>query len=1002
MNFVETEQSPPHPQRPTTVKWRKRRPKRFPKSVGEEKEVIVGKKIVLGQEKGVMVDIPTTSFPVLTSNNWSRWSAEMKVLFHYQGVSVVVEERGYEALGGDTEEQKAEFKKKDDKVLFIIHQCVDDMHFEKIQNVAMARAAWSILMEDNDKVSEYFNRILALTNQMKGCEESNGHETLMLEELQSSLEANEMRLLDRNLVKHDEQALKVQHVKSDEKKKFKKWKGKPGKGKWMKESSSADEPDERFDSTEKKNNFEKSSKKKDERNIEQREAKEEVSKQIGSPCTGRIRFRTTDLDEWLVNFDDTKKSKVKFADDSALMVEGMSDVIINRKNGSQAIISSMLFVLDMKCNLLSIGQLVETGYTMIMGNHDQVELFDNFRRLILTNKISKNRTFQTKDETLEVVKKHVTRVERESGKVMKILRTDGGGEFTSHSFEDFCQNRGIKHEIIAPYTPQHNGLVERRNCTIMNMASFWAEAVSTVVYLLNKCPTKRIEGKVSLEVWTGAKPPVKHLRIFGSLTFTHVAHQKRTKLEDKSESMVFMGYHATGAYKLCDRIEKESWDWDHMHTNSKKTLVHGVTDDFAQERVEVISNSNTESRDASKRPRRQLDVEIDEEGVLIHIPVMAGAEPMDVDEALKQSVNSDQLRKRSIDVKWVFKKKLNPDGSVSKYKARLVARGFLLEIICLVITVACARRWPIFQIDVKSMFLHRTLEEEVYVQQPPRFRERDKEDKVYKLQKALYGLRNAPRAWNKNINSSLLNHDFKKCVVENGVYVKESSEGNLVIICLSSFDDIKEFKKLMKNDFEMTDLGKLSYFLGMEFIHSATGLVMHQRKYIKELLERFKMHQCNAARSSLEEVNETRFKQIVGSLRFMCNSRPKLMFCIDYGGDTVERKSTSGYIYFVNGAPISWCSKKQSIFALSSCEAKYIAGCYVACKGIWLKELLVELKVVMESPVKLRMDNTSAINLARNHVSHGRSKHIEVKYHFLRDMVTRGNIEPLYCKTAEQ
>lgn len=122
----------------------------------------------------------------------------------------------------------------------------------------------------------------------------------------------------------------------------------------------------------------------------------------------------------------------------------------------------------------------------------------------------------------------------------------------------------------------------------------------------------------------------------------------------------------------------------------------------------------------------------------------------------------------------------------------------------------------------------------------------------------------------------------------------------------------------------------------------------------------------------------------------------------DFGGDVVERRSTSGYIFFVNKAPISWCSKKQSVVALSSCEAEYIAACYAACQGTWLKELLNALKIIDESSVKLMMDNTSAINLARNPISHGRSKHIEVKFHYLRDMVNKGKVEVAYCRTEEQ
>lgn len=105
--------------------------------------------------------------------------------------------------------------------------------------------------------------------------------------------------------------------------------------------------------------------------------------------------------EWLVNFDDKKKCKVKFANDSTLTIEGMGDVIIKRKNGSQAVISNVLFVPTMKCNLLSIWQLVEKGYIVIMGNNDKVELFDTHKKLILRSKISKNRTFQVSLEAIE-------------------------------------------------------------------------------------------------------------------------------------------------------------------------------------------------------------------------------------------------------------------------------------------------------------------------------------------------------------------------------------------------------------------------------------------------------------------------------------------------------------------------------------------------------------------------------------------------------------------------
>lgn len=198
------------------------------------------------------------------------------------------------------------------------------------------------------------------------------------------------------------------------------------------------------------------------------------------------------------------------------------------------------------------------------------------------------------------------------------------------------------------------------------------------------------------------------------------------------------------------------------------------------------------------------------------------------------------LNKQPISVKWVFKLKLKPDGSISKHKARLVAKGFLqkagldysevfapvarTETIRLVLAFANFKGWPLFQLDVKSAFLNGPLEEEVYVTQPPGFEIKGREDKVYRLKKALYGLKQAPRAWNKRIDSFLVQQGFNKCSVEYGVYVRMKGV-KMLLICLyvddllvtrSNHAEIEEFKERMKSEFDMTDLGVLSYFLGME------------------------------------------------------------------------------------------------------------------------------------------------------------------------------------------
>jgi hypothetical protein len=122
----------------------------------------------------------------------------------------------------------------------------------------------------------------------------------------------------------------------------------------------------------------------------------------------------------------------------------------------------------------------------------------------------------------------------------------------------------------------------------------------------------------------------------------------------------------------------------------------------------------------------------------------------------------------------------------------------------------------------------------------------------------------------------------------------------------------------------------------------------------------------------------------------------------DWCGDKVDRRSTSGYVFKFQNAPVSWCSKKQSVIALSSCEAEYVAGSLAACQANWLQSLLSEMKIIDNITVMLKIDNKSAINLAKNPVSHGKSKHIETRFHFLRDQVNKGKLSLEYCSTNDQ
>ena len=377
--------------------------------------------------------------------------------------------------------------------------------------------------------------------------------------------------------------------------------------------------------------------------------------------------------------------------------------------------------------------------------------------------------------------------------------------------------------------------------------------------------------------------------------------------------------------------------------------------------------------------------------------------------------------------------------------------------------------------DVKSAFLNGPLDEEVYVGQPPGFVIQNQEERVYKLRKALYGLKQAPRAWNKRIDVFLINIGFKKCVSEHGVYVKSDKSKGVIILCLY-VDDllitgscekyISKFKEELMGEFEMSDLGSMKYFLGIEFQKTKLGLLMHQRRYAMEILKRCDMEHCNAATTPAEarlqlsksedeqDVDPTQYRRLIGSLRYLCNTRPDLAFSVgiasrfmerpkvshlaavkrilryvkgtlgcgilfpasDMGkscellgytdsnwcGDKDDRKSTAGYVFMFGGAPISWCSKKEPVVALSSCEAEYIAASLCACQAVWLVNLLRELDSNTRGAVLLLVDNVSAINLAKNPIAHGRSKHIEMRFHYLRDLVSSGQLRLSYCRSEEQ
>ncbi|XP_050920268.1 uncharacterized mitochondrial protein AtMg00810-like [Lathyrus oleraceus] len=328
-------------------------------------------------------------------------------------------------------------------------------------------------------------------------------------------------------------------------------------------------------------------------------------------------------------------------------------------------------------------------------------------------------------------------------------------------------------------------------------------------------------------------------------------------------------------------------------------------------------------------------------------------------------------------------------------------------------------------------------EEEVYVEQPSGFLARNRELKFYKLKKAMYGLKQAPRYWNKRINDFLNKFGFNKCVSDHGVYLKTDTSERVIILCLYVYDllitgsnkkCISKFKCELMKEFEMTDLGLMTYFPGIEFHKPKMGLIMHQRRYTVEILKKCEMENCNASITPVEprlqlsksedekDVDLTQCRILIGSLHYLCNTRPNLVFSVsvvskfmekqkvshleedkrilryakgtigcriffpkvymgirgnffgfidpNWCGDKYGQKSTNGYIFMFGRTSTSWCLKKEPVVALLSCEAEYIVASLYVCQVVWLINLLKELGNNDGDVVTLMIDNVFMINIS--------------------------------------
>ncbi|GJR06788.1 retrovirus-related pol polyprotein from transposon TNT 1-94 [Tanacetum coccineum] len=655
------------------------------------------------------------------------------------------------------------------------------------------------------------------------------------------------------------------------------------------------------------------------------------------------------------------------------------------------------------------------------------------------------------------------------------VRTDRGTEFLNKTLHAYFKEEGIEHQTSTPRTPEQNGVVERRNRTLVEAArtmlsasklplSFWAEAVATACYTQNRSIIISTHGKTAYHIINDRKPLIKHLHIFGCICYITRDGENLDKMKEKGDPCVMVGYsthplleeyynpahghaednnndqapnasfqEAEFINPFCTRVqeigESSSRNIDNTDVHSFQPQSHDYrwTRDHPLEQVRGNPTMPVQTR-------RQLAT--DPEMCMFALTVSI-VEPKNIKEAMADSAwieamqdelhQFDRLKvwelvdkpfgKMIIKLKWLWKNKKDEDQTVICNKARLVAKAY--------------KSFPIYP------------------------------EKVYLLRKALYGLKQAPRAWYDELSNFLMSKGFTKGTIDPTLF-KIKYEEDILLVQIYVDDIIfgstnpkysKRFEKLMHSRFEMSLMGEMKFFLGLQIHQSPKGIFINQAKYALEIMKKHNMDNCHSIGTPLatkpkldvdlsgEPVDQSDYRSKIGSLMYLTSSRPDLVqavcYCAryqarptqkhlkevkrifkylkgtinmglwypkdsgfeltafsdaDHAGCLDTRKSTSGGIQFLGDKLVSWMSKKQNCTAMSSAEAEYVALSASCAQVMWMRTQLQDYGFNYNK-IPLYCDSQSAIAISCNPVQHSRTKHIHTRYHFIKEQVENGG----YC-----
>ena len=577
---------------------------------------------------------------------------------------------------------------------------------------------------------------------------------------------------------------------------------------------------------------------------------------------------------------------------------------------------------------------------------------------------------------LKAFKEYQAWAERQSGHKIKEIRVDRGTEYMGEMLE-YIKSQGIEYNPTAGYSPQSNGVAERMNRTLFEMActmidsagaplELWGEAVLAACYIRNRLPSHTVNDKTPHEAWTGKKPTVGHIRKWGCKVYRHINKKTgRKKLDKKSMVGFLVGYQSGNIYRIYhpstnkvkvsrDVIFSESQFFNERHIEYKDEPAHGLemeagfSDDGADETdMEIQIGENSENHDGSEATQNETHAPITPDEIVVQPPpskppsrrsrrliarafkamlkgnwkwprnyreAMETEDAKQWEQAMKKELESIMKNEtwtlvphpqdaKVVKSRWVLRTKDN-----GMYKARFCAKGYTqrwgedydetfapvakyTSIRTLIALLAGRKNAKIHQMDVNTAFLYSILDETVYVEQPEGFIVPGKEDYVCLLRKALYVLKQSPRAWFHLIAEVLVDFDFKQSESDPCIWIHENDKGERIYIALyvddliiagENEDEILTIKQRLSERFETKDLGIARKFLGIEIEYGSDGSIkIHQNQYIQQLLERHGMGNCNSVATPLDTsvklssitedeapADPTEYASIVGGLTF--------------------------------------------------------------------------------------------------------------------------------------